>query len=74
MGARGGMAHKGLKLPKRFTNLLLGSMSLILNLMGLMHPYESLDVPQTPKSCDALIEVFKYRKIYFEVYELFCRS
>ena len=27
----GGMAHKGLKLPKRFTNLPLRSMSSILN-------------------------------------------
>jgi hypothetical protein len=40
--------HKGLNSPKRFTNLLSGPMSI----MGLMH--------QTPKSCDALIEVFKF--------------
>ena len=32
-----GSAHKGLNSPKRFTNLLSGTMSLILNSMGLMH-------------------------------------
>ena len=58
--SRGAVAHKGLNLPKRFTNLLLGSMSLILNKMDLMHQYGSLGVPWTPKSCDALIEVFKF--------------
>ena len=36
--------HKGLNSPKRFTNLLSGS----------------LGVLQTRKSCDALIEVFKF--------------
>jgi hypothetical protein len=47
-----GMAHKGPNSPNRFTNLLSGSMALI-------HQYGSLGVPQTPKSFDALIEVFK---------------
>ena len=57
--------------------------------MGLMHQYGSLGVPQTPKSHDALIEVFKFirnklhfctyiesetLKIYFEVCEPFRRS
>ena len=28
--------------------------------MDLVHQYGSLGVPQTPKSCDALIEVFKF--------------
>ena len=32
----------------------------ILNQMDLMHQYGSLGVPQTPKSCDAVIEVFKF--------------
>ena len=56
--------------------------------MGLMHQYRSLGVPQTPKSCDALLEVFKFirkklhfctfiksetLKIYFEVCEPFRR-
>ena len=50
------MPHKGLKSPKRFTNLPLGSMSSILNLMGLMHS----GVPRTPRSYNALIEVFKF--------------
>ena len=53
-------AHKDLKSPKRFTNLPLWSMSSILNLMGLMHSYRSPGVPQTPRSCNALIEVFKF--------------
>ena len=52
--------HKGLKSPKRFTNLPLGSMSSILNLMGLMHSYRSPGVPRTPRSYNALIEVFKF--------------
>ena len=54
-----------------------------------MHQYGSLEVPQTPKSHDALIEVFKLirnmlhfctytesemLKIYFEVCEPFRRS
>ena len=58
-------------------------------IMGLMHQYGSLGVPQTPKSNDALIEVFKFirkkmnfctyieaemLKIYFEVCEPFDRS
>ena len=83
------MAHKGLNLSKRFKNLLSGSLSLILNKMGMMHQYGSLGVPQTPKSHDALIEVFKFirnklhfctyiesetLKIYFGVYEPFRRS
>ena len=65
--------------------------------MGLMHPYGSLGIlwiegiwiPQTPKSHDALIEIFKFirnklyfstyiesemLKIYFEVCEPFRRS
>ena len=54
------VTHKGLKSPKRFTNLPLGSMSSILNLMGLMHSYRSPGVPRTPKSYNALIEVFKF--------------
>ena len=38
--------------------------------MGLMHQYGSLGVPQTPKSHDALIEVFKFKrnKLYFCTY------
>ena len=55
-----GTEHKGLKSPKRFTNLPLGSISSILNLMGLMHPYGSLVVTQAPKSYNELI--FKNRK------------
>ena len=54
--------------------------------MGLIHQYWSLGVPQTPKSHDALIEVFKFIRnklhfaahiesetlnIYFEVCEPF---
>ena len=54
-----GVPHKGLNPPKRFTNLS-GWMLLILNYMGLMHQYGSLGVPQTPKSCNAQIEVFKF--------------
>ena len=57
--------------------------------MDLMHQYESLGIPQTPKSHDVLIEVFKFIRnklhfgtyvesetleIYFEVCEPFCRS
>ena len=54
------MAHKGLKSPKRFTNLPLGSMSSILNLMGLMQLYGSTGVPRAPRSYNAMIEVFKF--------------
>ena len=47
-------AHKGLNSPKRFTNLLMESMSLILNIWV---PWS----PSDPKSSrDALIEVFKF--------------
>ena len=49
------MPHKGLKSPKRFKNLPLGSMSSILNLMGFMH-----GVPRTLRNYNALIEVFKF--------------
>ena len=57
--------------------------------MGLIHQYGSLEVPQTPKKYDALIEVFKFIRnklyfctyiesetlyIYFEVCEPFQRS
>ena len=52
--------HKELISPKRFTNLPLESMLSILNWMGLMHTYRSPGVPQTPKSYNALIEVFKF--------------
>ena len=65
--ARSNAVVKGLNSPKSFTNLLSGSMSLILNKMGLMHQYGSLRVPQTPKSHDTLIKVFKFirNKLYF---------
>ena len=53
-------AHKGLNSPKRFTNLPLGSMSSIQNLMGLIHSYGSPGVAQTPRSYNALNEVFKF--------------
>ena len=33
--------------------------------MGLIHQYGSLGVPQTPKSCDALIEVFKFIRLAY---------
>ena len=46
------MPHKGLNSPKSFTNLLFGSISLILNQIGSMHPYGSPAIPQTPKSHD----------------------
>ena len=52
--------HKGLKSPKRFTNLPLGSMSSILNLMGLMHSNRSSGVHRTLRSYNMLIEVFKF--------------
>ena len=74
--------HKGLNSPKRFTNLL----SVInFELNGLD---ASIWVPWTPKSHDALIEVFKFirsklhvctyiesetLKIYFEVVNLFVK-
>ena len=32
--------------------------------MGLMHPYGSLGVPQTPKNHNTLIEVFKFGRSY----------
>ena len=44
-----GLPQKGLKSPKRFTNLPSGSMSSILNWMGLTHPYGSLGIPQIKK-------------------------
>ena len=36
------------------TNLRLGSMSSILNLMGVMHSYRSLGVSWTPRSYNAM--------------------
>ena len=53
-------SHKGLKSPKRFTNLPLGSMSSYLNLISLMHSYRSLGLPRATRSYNALIEVFKF--------------
>ena len=48
------MAHKGLDLPKRFTNLLLGVnvIDFVIN--------RSIGVSQAPKVHDALIKVFKF--------------
>ena len=51
------MAHKGLKLSKRFTNLLLGVNVINFELNGF---HASTWVPQTSKSYNALIEVFKF--------------
>ena len=50
-----GTAHKGLNSPKRFTNLLRVNV-INFELLGLMHQYGSLGVPQTQKSCDAMID------------------
>ena len=43
--------HKGLNFSKRFTNLLSGPMTLILNKMGLMH---ALWVPWSPSDSKKL--------------------
>ena len=57
-----GTAHNGLNYSKRFTNLLLESMSLILDKIDSKHQCGSPEVPKIPKSFDALIEVFKFIK------------
>ena len=61
-----GLPQKGLKSPKRFTNLPSGSMSSILNWMGLIHLYGSLGVPQTPKCYNAFMEVFIFIRMWKE--------
>ena len=52
--------HKGLKSPKRFTNLPLVLMSSNLDLTGSILSYGYPGVPQTPRDYKALIEVFKF--------------
>ena len=54
---KGELPHKGLKCPKRLTNLPWGLMSSILNWMDLMHSYTSPGVSQIQRSYCALIEV-----------------